>query len=355
MTLLLFYLFLALGVSFLCSLVEAGILSLSRSHVALLVKQNVGGAERLQALKRNIDRPLAAILTLNTIAHTVGAAGVGAQSQTLFGSAWVAATSAVLTLLVLVLSEIIPKTLGAVYALRLATFTAYTIDVMIVVTYPLVIAFQAFSNLLAGQTAGHRLSREEIALVAEIGAAEGALNESEHRIIRNALYFDVKLVKSVMTPRTVVFMAPRELSVRQMLEQHAPLRFSRIPIFGKGPDDISGVVLRHEIYEAARLGQAEQRLERLAAPIHAVPEVAPVSRVLDEFLKRREHLFLVVDEFGGAAGIITLEDAIETLLGAEIVDETDRVADMRQIAASLFRRRLAGLARREGPAPRRDG
>ncbi len=238
-------------------------------------------------------------------------------------------------------SEIIPKTLGVVYASRLAPFTAYTITAMIYLSYPLVIVFQLLSRML-GQGHGHALTREEFAVIAELGQTEGALHEKEYRIIRNLLRLRHMRVRDVLTPRTVVFMLQRDLTVQQVLEQHGPLRFARIPVYGESLDDVVGVVLRHALNEALRDGRGASTLAELATPIHAVPEDAPLDRVLDEFVNHRGQLFLAVDEHGGTAGIITLEDAIETLLGAEIVDETDQVVDMRKLAGRMFQDKLSG-------------
>ena len=339
--LLLFYLFLALGVSFVCSMTESGLLSISRSHIAALLKDKRRSGTILKGMKENIDRPLAGILTLNTIAHTVGAAGVGAQSLVVFGNQWVAASSAVLTLLILVLSEIIPKTVGVVYARPLAPFTAYVVTGMIVVTYPLVIAFQALSGAISR---GHqpRLTRDEFALLAELGQSEGALQEQEYRVIHNLLRLRKIPVREVMTPRTVTFMLPKSMSVAEVLNTHGPLQFARIPVFESDKDEPIGFVLRKAIYEALGKGKGAQTLEALVNPIHAVPETATVAGLLHELIKHRRHISLVVDEHGGTAGIVTLEDAIETLLGEEIVDETDSVADMRTLAGELFRHKLAG-------------
>lgn len=339
--LLVFYLLLALGVSFLCSLTESTILSLSRSQVATLVKARRPSGQILEGMKANIERPLAAILTLNTIAHTIGAAGVGAEAFVIFGSEWVAVTSAILTVLILVFSEIIPKTLGVVYAGRLASFTAYAIMGMTYLTYPLVIVFQSLSRLL-GRGHDHKLTREEFALIAELGQTEGALVEKEFRVIRNLLRMKKIPVRDVMTPRTVVFMLQKDLTVQEVVDQHGTLRFARIPVYGTGPDNITGVVLRHAIDAAVRDGNGDSTLEDVAGPIHAVPDIASLDQVLDEFVRERGHLFLAVDEHGGTAGIITLEDAIETLLGREIVDETDPVVDMRQLAGRLFQNKLRG-------------
>jgi len=339
--LLILYLLLALGVSFLCSLTESGLLSLSRARVAAMARAGRPSGRILERMKDNVERPLAAILTLNTVAHTIGAAGVGAQAYVVFGSAWVAATSIVLTILILVFSEIIPKTLGVVYAGRLAPFTAYTITGMIYLSYPLVIVFQNLSRLL-GRRHEQKLTREEFAVIAELGQTEGALLEKEHRVIHNLLRLRKIRVQDVMTPRTVVFMLQKDLTVGQALDQYAPLRFARIPIYGDDSDDVVGVVLRHDLDATLREGRDQCALEEIARPIHAVPEHAPLDGVLDEFVRRRSQLFLAVDEHGGTAGIITLEDAIETLLGAEIVDETDQVTDMRELAGRLFQSKLRG-------------
>ncbi len=339
--LLVLYLLLAIGVSFVCSLTESGLLSLSHSHVVTLVKAGRPSGRMLERMKDNIERPLSAILTLNTIAHTVGAAGVGAQSYLVFGNEWVAVTSAVLTVLILIFSEIIPKTLGVVYAGKLASFTAYTITVMIYLSYPLVVAFQALSNLL-GRKHEQKITREEFALLAELGQTEGALHKKEHHIIQNLLRLRKTRVRDVMTPRTVVLMLHKDMTAQQALDQHAPLQFARIPVYDDGPDDVIGIVLRFEIGVAVREGRDNSTMEQLAGPIHAVPEHAALDDVLDEFIHRRGQLFLAVDEHGGMAGIITLEDVIETLLGTEIVDETDEVVDMRKLAGRLFQNKLRG-------------
>ncbi len=342
MSLLLFYLFLALGVSFLCSLTEASILSIPPTRVSLLLKEGRASGRLLDEMKKNIDRPLAAILTLNTIAHTVGAAGVGAQALALYGREWVAVVSAVLTLLILVFSEIIPKTVGAVYCVGLAGFTAYVIKAMIIVTFPLVICFQALSRLIGGRQEIPSVTRDEIAMVAELGEEAGALAQQETKVISNLLQLHKIPVEKIMTPRSVTFMLQKDLTASQAISESEGLLFSRIPVFGENPDDVTGVVLRHHIYEALRAGQGERKLEELADPIHPIPENASVRQALNVFMQRSEQIFLAVDEYGGNAGGVTLEDAIETLLGEEIVDETDRIADMRELAGMLYRRKYYG-------------
>lgn len=335
--LLLFYATLALGVSFFCSLLEASLLSTTRPQIALLVEQGRRSGSILAQMKEDIDRPLAAILTLNTVAHTMGAAGVGAQVLVIFGDRWVALASVLITILILVLSEIIPKTLGAVHARRLADFTAHSVRALTWLTYPIVAALEVVSRSF-GSAKGTRLSRDEVRIVAELGEEAGALAQAESRVIRNLLRLHEVKVADIMTPRTVVFAAERGTPIRDLLRDHDPIPFTRIPVYDDTLDRVSGVVLKHELLASSREGSAERPLDALARPIHAVPETTPVGRALDQFLARREHLFLAVDEFGGMAGVVTLEDALETLLGAEIIDETDPVADMRDMARARQRR-----------------
>ena len=347
MTALIIYLTLALGVSFLCSLLEAVILSISHAYIETLTNGQPKSARILKDLKERIDRPLAAILTLNTVAHTVGAAGVGAQVLKLYGQHYhnghggrvVALASAGLTVLILVFSEIIPKTVGAVYWKQLAPAAGYTIKVLIVLIYPLVVAFEGLSRLIAGRRYQSKVSREEMMAVAEIGKDEGTLAMQETRVIQNLLRLNKVRAKDVLTPRSVLSAFQKDKTVREAVEKHSPIRFSRIPVYGKDLDDISGIALRYQVLRAYAEGRQETKLEAMSTPIHAVPDSKTVGGILDEFIRRQEQIFLVVDEYGGTAGIITLEDAIETLLGVEIVDEFDSVKDMRKLAEQLWQRR----------------
>lgn len=332
MTLLFVYLTLALVVSFLCSLCEAVFLTLTSSDVEIVAKRNERAGAMLRRMKAKIDSPLAAILTLNTISHTVGAAGVGAESLKVFGDAWVGVTSGVLTLLILVASEIIPKTIGATYARPLAVITGYTILGMIWLTYPLVIALNATSRLLQGSGHTHVLTREQIEIMAEMARSGGALDHSESRLLTNMLALRTKQAHEIMTPRTVVFMLDADDTATQVLAEHRHLRFSRIPVIDDGIDDVKGIVLRNDIVQAALDRRGSATMRSMLRPIRAVPETAPLLKIMEEFAQTGQHVFLVVDEYGGTAGVISLEDVIETILGAEIVDETDPVADMRQLA-----------------------
>ncbi len=337
-TLLFLYLSLAIGVSFLCSLVEAGILSVRKPQVMVLVNEGKRSGRMLEVMQDNIERPLAAILTLNTFAHTFGAAGVGAESLKIFGDNWVALISVVVTLAILVCSEIIPKTLGAVYANPLAGFTAYTVQGMIWLAWPLVIVLEAMSRRLRG-THEATMTREEIEVVADLGQETGALHARESGVIRNLLQLNRIRVEDVMTPRPVVFQLSKDMTIGEFVDEHESVPFSRILIRGESIDEVIGVVLQRDLHKAGREGRPTARVERFAKPIHAVPMTATVAQAMDQFITRQEHIFLAVDEYGGTAGIITLEDVIETLLGVEIVDETDSVEDMRKLARELAERR----------------
>ena len=338
--LLVIYLALALGVSFLCSLLEAGILSLPRSYVRLMAEQGRVGGKRLTLMKENIDRPLAAILTLNTIAHTIGAAGVGAQILVIFGSAAVAIGSAVVTLLILVFSEIIPKSLGAAHAKRLAGFTALTIHGMILLTLPLVIPLQWLSNRLRGK-GEMAVTRDEVMFTAELGRLAGQIDASESRVIRNLLGMRRVPVEDIMTPRTVMFMLHRDRAVEDVIAAFPRLRFSRIPIYAEDTDHVVGQVTRFQINTAYYAGQGGTTIGELANPLGRIHEDRSVARTMEQMVEQQQHMLLVVDDFDAPVGLVTQEDCIETLLGVEIVDETDTVEDMREAARRLMSRRRA--------------
>ena len=333
------YLMVALGVSFLCSLLEAALLSVPRSHVAVMVERGSKAGLRLQKMKDDVDRPLAAILTLNTFAHTLGAAGVGAQATLIWGEAWVGVVSVVVTLLILVFSEIIPKTIGAVHAKPLAGFTSWSVHLMIVTLLPLVAGCNAISRMLSKRdNAAPMISREEVRSLAKLAHEGGAIDRGEARILRNLIALRTATVERVMSPRTVVYALPASMTVQQATDAEPP-GFARFPVIGESLDDVKGVLHRHDLYTARSEGRSQTTLAELARPIEPVPEQAPLSKVLEAFLERRDHLFLVVDEYGGTAGIVTLEDILETLLGVEIVDETDTVEDMQALARQFLETR----------------
>lgn len=334
------YILLALSVSFTCSLCEAALFSTTYSHIELLVQRGSRVGLLLRGQKENVDRPIAAILTLNTIAHTAGAAGAGAEATLLLGSELVGIITVVLTLLILVFSEIIPKTLGAVYWKPLAPLVAYLIQGMIIMTYPAVWGFERFTRLITPKEKLPTVTRSELEVLAGISSGEGALEKSEHTILRNLLHLSAVYVSDIMTPRTVMLALQEDMTVGAVLKKHKVLPYSRIPLYTETFDDIKTFVLRGDLLMAAAQDQDETLIRELARPLDSVPENMTVDTVLAEFTNRQQHVFLVFDEYGGTAGIITMEDAIESLIGVEITDESDLVADMRQLARQRYQRQL---------------
>ena len=338
---LILYFLLALLVSFLCSLMEAVMLSVSFNHIAIMKKDGNKAADLLEEQKTNINRPLAAILTLNTIAHTVGAAGVGAEALKIFGNEWVALTSVILTLSILIFSEIIPKTLGAVYSKSLAGFTAYAVRILTWTVIPFVYLSEAFSKIFNKSSEHIAVTREEVIAMAERGEDEGTIQEQESDIIENLLKLRDVPAESVLTPRSVVFALPKEMTVKEVTDNNSPIVFSRIPIYAEDLDHVVGFVHRYDLVQKHAEDEFDTKMEEIMEPITTILESTPVATVLDEFVKRHQQLFMVEDEFGTIVGLITLEDAIETLLGVEIVDEHDSVIDMRKLAVERRENRLS--------------
>lgn len=333
------FLFLALGISFICSLLEAIILSVTWSYIEILKKNKNSSGDLLKKLKDNIDQSLAAILTLNTVSHTIGAAGIGSEFHKL-GNEWFTAASIILTILILVFSEIIPKTLGAIYWKKIAPSAAYLLESLIWITWPIVVVLNYFSKIISdGNEDQKEMTREEMIAVAEIGETQGALEKQETQVIKNLLTLDKILAEDVMTPSTVMMTFHKSDTIEEVIQKNSPIPFSRIPIIDSNLDDIIGVVYRSKILEMSSDGKSEVKMEDLVGELSTVSPEDSVATLLEEFLKRREHVFLVVDEYGTTQGIITLEDAVETLLGAEIVDESDSVEDMRQLARELWEKR----------------
>jgi len=332
MTLLIFYAVLAIGVSFLCSLLEAGLLSLPRSHVESMIADGSVVGRKLKHMKENIDRPLAAILTLNTIAHTIGAAGVGAQAGLEFGSTAVGIASAVMTFAILVFSEIIPKTLGAVHAKRLAGTTYLLTTGMIYLCYPIIIMLEWMNRLIGYQRKKADISRMEVLATIRLGGKVGSLADREFDVAMNMMKLHEVQLKTIATPRTVVFALPASMTVAEAIQKYQPIRFARIPVFGESLDKTIGYVSRYDLHVAMTEGKTDATMTDLARPMLVLPELAPASQALDRMLAEHEHIAMTVDEYGGVEGIVTLEDLMETLLGQEIIDETDPATDMQQLA-----------------------
>jgi CBS domain containing-hemolysin-like protein len=339
MFLLVFYLFLALFISFLCSVMESVLLSAPLSFLKVREGEGSTNATAFIRLKENIERPLSAILSLNTIAHTIGAAGVGAQAVKLFGDIYFGIISAVLTLLILIFSEIIPKTIGARYWRKLAMASAIIIRGMIVLTYPLVIMTGYISRLFAQSSPQATVSREEISAMANLGAEEGVFDEKELRIIQSLVKLKNVKVSEVMTPRVVVTVADENMSLQEFLAQKEFLFYSRIPVYREHRDQITGYVLRQTVFERLAEQAKGLRLLDIKRDIVIIHEFQTLLNVWEILLDKREYIGLVVDEYGGMDGIVTMEDIVETILGLEIVDERDRVTDMQEYALERWKAR----------------
>jgi CBS domain containing-hemolysin-like protein len=337
MTLLLIYLSIALVTSFLCSIMEAVLLSTPISYLKSKVEMGDKSAETMVKLKEDIDKPLSAILSLNTVAHTVGAAGVGAQATIVFGDAYFGIVSAVLTILILVFTEIIPKTLGANYSKELVGISAKIIRGMIFITYPLVVMSSVLTKLLSRNKVELTTSREEISALASIGTQEGIFANQENKIIQNLIKLKSIKVSEVMTPRVVVVFANEEMTLQEFLKNKEFLHFSRIPIYQGYKDNITGYVFRELVFEKLAEDQFDLKLKDIKREIITFTKSTTLFNAWDEMLAKREHISLVIDEYGGIDGITTLEDIIESLLGFEIVDEKDKIDDMQRYALDRWK------------------
>ncbi|MCJ8164549.1 CNNM domain-containing protein [Pontibacter sp. E15-1] len=344
MGLLILYLSIALFFSFLCSVLEAVLLSITPSFISITAQRDPGLGKDLQGFKDNVDRPLAAILTLNTFAHTIGAAGVGAQAQRLWGDAYLSLTSGILTLIILIFSEIIPKTIGANHWKQLAPFSIRTIKVLIYSPlYPIILLSQFITKRLKKEKGRSILSRADFTAMAEIGIKQGIFQQGESQIIRNILRFNNIMVRHIMTPRTVVVSAQEDMSIMEFFSSFPDLRFSRIPVFKENLDDVTGYVLKDEVMYEMIQNQGHKPLKSITRPIQVVPEHMPIPTLFSRLLDRKDQLALVVDEYGGTAGLISMEDIIETLLGMEIIDEMDQIADLQTWARTNWEKRAKRL------------
>lgn len=341
MLLLFFYLFLALFVSFLCSIMESVLLSTPVSFLIVKHERGNAWAEEFLDLKNNIDKPLSAILSLNTVAHTIGAAGVGAQATFVFGEVYFGLVSAILTVLILVISEIIPKTIGAIYWKSLSRVSANIMKGMIIVAYPLVVMSAFITKVISKNSPDQTTSREEIAVLAEIGADEGVFSNKEHKIIQNILRLKNVKAREIMTPRVVVSIADEEQLMSDFFKNKDILKFSRIPIYSENEENITGYIFTQEVFEKLAEDKHEMRLKDIKREILVVPNSIVIFTLWENLLEEKEHIALILDEYGGLDGIVTMEDIIETLLGLEIVDEKDTIADMQKYARDRWKKRQA--------------
>lgn len=343
MTLLLIYLFVSVGLSFICSVLEAVLLSVTPSYMHSLQRNDEAKGKLVKKLKDNIDQSISSILIVNTFAHTMGAAGVGAQAVIVFGAEWQTAVAIGLTLIILYVSEIIPKTLGASHWKRLLIPSAYTISFLIRVTRPFVWTATVITSILRKKAANHTISREEILSMAELGEKDGVIFSKEISLIENLLELKNFRAKDILTPRTVVFALDANTTVEDAVEEEKLYLHSRIPVFHGHLDNAIGMVFSQSVLETSVDGFNDKKLEEISVPIFRVSENIPVLNLIDLFVKRKEHLFLVHDSYEQIVGVVSLEDAIETLLGVEIVDEMDTVEDMQELAkqkAKILKKKL---------------
>lgn len=342
--LLLAYILLALVFSFLCSVAEAVLLSITPSYIAGLKQEKPKLAALVKRLKQdNVDQSLAAILTLNTIAHTVGALGSGAKATIVFGSTWFGLFSAIMTLMILFLSEIIPKTLGAVFWRKLVWVTMIFVRSLILILYPLIWVSERLTRLIAQRKEIHVFNRKEFVAMAKIGEQTGHIKKRESKIIHNLFRFESIKANDIMTPRTVIVGLQQDMTVAEALELKLISAFSRLILYGESLDDITGFILKTDMLISKTQDQKEVKLVNFKRDIMTVISEMPLSGLLEFFLDHRQHIALVVDEYGGTKGIVTLEDVVETLLGMEILDEMDKVEDMQAMARRQWEKRARAI------------
>ncbi|MEN4053825.1 CNNM domain-containing protein [Sulfurimonas sp. NWX79] len=333
MELLLIFFLLSVGISFVCSVLESVLLSINMSYVAVLEKERPSIGKLLRLQKENINKSIASILILNTIANTLGAAAVGAQASEIFGNDAVVVVSVILTFAILFLSEIIPKTIGAIYWKKLAPLAAYFIRIFIWLTYPIILTTLAVTNKISkGKDDAHRLTKEELLESMLMSEDEGVIDEKESDVIENMLNLDNIKVSEVLTPRSVVFALDENMTIEEVVKKEESIfKFSRIPVYNESIEDVTGLVLTKRIFKQL-LKNKKATLKEIRKDIFAINENVPVSKALDLFISKKEHMFLVKDNYDQTEGILTLEDCVETILGVEIMDESDTTADMRELA-----------------------
>ncbi len=337
--LLAIYFFIAIGVSFLCSILESVLLSLTPAYIEVVKEKNPKAGKLLENQKKDIDKSIGAILTLNTFAHTLGAAGVGAQAAIIFGHEYMFYISAILTILILIFSEIIPKTIGAYYWKELSGISSRIIQFLVFLTYPLLVFMKKITNLITPEKGIlNKITKEEIEATISMGEDAGVLKEKDSNIIENIFDLDKIKVKDIYTPRSVLFTLKKDELLNNLIKENEPTidmakmkEYSRIPIYGENIDDIKGVVLAKEFFYEYINSELKNKKD-IIKPMFEINENIPISKLLDLFLSKKEHMFLVIDKYGQTQGVVTLEDAMETILGMEIIDELDNNIDMRELA-----------------------
>jgi len=339
MALLFVFLLGAMSVSFLCSVLEAVLMSTPISYIVMREDEGYKPASRMKQYKHNSSRPLAAILALNTIANTIGAAGVGQQATLVFGSHWFGLVSAVTTILILVFSEIIPKTIGTSNWKSLMGFAASTIHMLIVILYPIVVCVESIQRLITPKVSETAISRDEIGAMADVAEESGELDEDENEIIQNLINIDELTAEEAMTPRVVAAIAPESMTIKSFYKDRRFLHHSRIPVYSDNDEYITGYILRMDALQLMAEDRYDVTLGNIRRDVESFREDTPIEKIWDEMLAKKEQIAIIIDEYGSFRGIITMEDVIETILGDEIVDERDVVVDMQQLARDKWKTR----------------
>jgi CBS domain containing-hemolysin-like protein len=332
---------LAILISALCSVLEAVLYSLPMSRIEMMAETRPATTAVLKELKDNIDQPITAILTLNTIAHTMGASVAGAAAASVLGESNLIWFSVFFTLAILLLSEILPKTVGVEFSSPLAPYIARPLQVMVFVLKPIILICQAMTRLIP-KSSGAQVSAEELTTIARLSRKSGEIERDQEKVITNIIDLRNKTVRQVMTPRTVTFTLSREMTVDQAALLTDQWRIhSRVPVYGRDSNDVVGIVLSYEVMQAAAEGKRDCRLEEIMHPVHFVPEIALLNKVMLEFFEKNQHLFVVVDEYGSVTGVISLEDILEEIIGREIVDELDKTQNMWALARAARQKNIA--------------
>ena len=356
-TLLLVFLFGALAVSFLCSLLESTLLSTPLSYVTMREDEGYRPAKTFKKFKTDSSRPIAAILSLNTIANTLGAAGVGAQATLVFGSRWFGLISVMTTILILVFSEIIPKTIGTNYWKNLMGLVTPILKVLVTIMFPVVVVVEFLTKLITPKESDTSVSREEVSAMANVAEEGGDLEEDENTIIQNLINMDEVTAEDAMTPRVVCAIASENMTVKNFYRDKSFRHHSRIPVYADNDEYITGYILRVDALQLMAEDKYDVSLSTIRRDIASFQDITPLDKIWDEMLGKDEQIAVVIDEYGSFQGILTLEDVIETLLGSEIVDEKDTVRDMQQLARDRWKKlqtRKGAAAQASNPASAAD-
>lgn len=338
MAVLLIYLLAAMAISFLCSVLESVLMSTPLSFITMREEEGYKPAVKFKHFKQESSRPIAAILSLNTIANTIGAAGVGAQATRVFGSQWFGLASAVMTILILVFSEIIPKTIGTTRWKHLMGFTTRCISALVFILFPIVVMVEFITRLITPKEPEAAVSREEVSAMANVAEEEDVLDEDENTVIQNLMKMDDIPAYEAMTPRVVAAIAPESMTVKSFYRNKSFGHHSRIPVYAESDEYITGYILRTDALQLLADDKFDVTLGSIKRNIELFNEDTPLGQIWDVMLKKNEPICCIIDEYGCFEGILSLEDVIETLLGSEIVDESDVASDMQEYARQRWER-----------------